>query len=301
MRMLFKPNSPVTYGYAIDALADMIKEEYNGGFNYALRILSNIINIPPTSILLDVDMSLSATQLNELNHITNLIYNDFPISYIISNMDFYNENYILSKDCLIPRPETELLVDLSLDFLTKLNSTKKTINCLEIGTGTGCISISILNNIDLNLKFIATDISEPALKVARKNADRILAPKKREYMHLKKQDFLKTPPTGLFDLIVSNPPYISLDEYRTLPKSVRYEPQIALTDDNDGLVFYEHIADLIDLNLTQGGRLIVEIHSEMAQEVKKIFTMKSRRSIEIKVHKDIFERDRAIEVISKAQ
>ena len=286
---------------AMKILSEVTKKNPFGLYPSALSILSSVIHKDRTDILLNVDKRLTAKQLQEIDFVIDKMNNNIPFAYIINNIDFYKENYIVSQNTLIPRPETELLIDLSLNFLKSLTTHSQEIRCLDIGTGTGCIPISILNNTNSNLKFVATDISKPALKIAQKNATKILTPRKKKMLFLRNQDILKTYPTGVFNLIVSNPPYISLSEYKTLPKSIKYEPIISLTDQADGLIFYERMVDILNQNLSQKGRLIMEIHSTMATKVKELFKQGSQRPIETRVHKDIFHRDRVIEVILEAQ
>lgn len=301
MKIILKPDKSPTYKNIVEVLSSVIRKNPTNLYPSALSILSNVIHKDRIDILLNVDKRLTTKQLKRIDFVIDSMNNNIPFAYIINNIDFYKENYIVSQNTLIPRPETELLVDLSLNFLESLNTHNQEIRCLDIGTGTGCIPISILNNINSNLKFIAIDISKPALKIAQKNTVRILTPYKRKMLFLKNQDILKTYPTGVFSLIVSNPPYISLSEYKTLPKSIRYEPIISLTDQADGLIFYERMVDVLNQNLSQNGKLIMEIHSTMATKVKELFKKKSQKPVVVRVHKDIFHRDRVIEITLKAQ
>lgn len=301
MKMILELDKSPTYTDMLEVLSGVIEKNPTGLYPSALSILSGVIHKDKTDILLNVNKKLTIKQLQEINIVIDSMNNNIPFAYIINNIDFYKENYIVSRNTLIPRPETELLVDLSLNFLKSLETHNQRIRCLDIGTGTGCIPISILNNINLNLEFIATDISKPALKIAQKNATKILTPHKRKLLFLRNQDVLKTYPTGIFSLIVSNPPYINLSEYKTLPKSVRYEPIISLTDHADGLIFYKRLVDILNQNLSQNGKLIMEIHSTMATKVKELFKKRSQKPVIIRVHKDIFHRERVIEIILKAQ
>lgn len=301
MKMLFNPSHSYTYDECIKALSNLLKSTYTDPFNSALLLLTFITKNDNTTMLSNVDNVLTENQIIRLNKIIELIKDDFPIAYIISNTEFYKENYNTTQDTLIPRPESELLVDLALNFLNQLPPSKKIINCLEIGTGTGCLAISILNNTNLNLNFVATDISKAALKVAQQNAKKILTAQKKKSLQFQEQDFLKTLPSGLFDLIISNPPYIPLTEYQRLPKSLTYEPEISLTDYSDGSVFYKQIAKLVSSHLAENGRLIVEVHSQLAKKIDTLFKTETKKTIISQIHKDMFGRDRAIEVTLKAQ
>ncbi len=299
--MMFNTSKNYNVTDAYIALSELLKDNYPNPQNTALTLLRHTLQISDTSIFSDVDKSLTKSQLLELNKTIELINNDIPIAYITGNIEFYNEYYFVNQNTLIPRPESELLVELALNSVSQLDYSNIPIKCLEIGTGTGCLSISILNNTDLKLDFIATDISKKAIKIAEKNADSILTPKKRKQLKLLKQDFLQTTPPGRFDLIISNPPYIPLSEYKSLPKSLQYEPSGALTDSGDGLMFYRHIAKQLVPNLSGSGKLLVEIHSGKAKEVMQVFKTEAGTPVELRVHKDLFGRDRVIELTLEAQ
>lgn len=282
----------ITYRQALKHLQGLLIEKYENSYTVSLALLSYISKSSTTEVLSSMDNFLSQDCLNVYEDVCEKINTDIPISYIIHNIDFYNESYYIDENVLIPRPESELLIDMALKFLSTLPRS----NCLEIGTGSGCLSISILNNTTSQLSIVATDISEPALAVARKNAALILPKNKRIYLSFKQEDLLIKSPEGKFDLIISNPPYIPQQEYDDLPKSLHYEPRIALTDQNDGLNFYRELAKIATDNLAPNGKMLLEIHSEMAQEVKTIF---SEMGTLAQIHKDAFGRDRVIDITSK--
>ena len=184
---------------------------------------------------------------------------------------------------MIPRPETELIIStLQNNFFN---------NALEIGTGSGILSITLsLENIIGEI--IATDISSQALEVAKQNIETF----KIENILLYKHNFLTQNLQGKFDLIVSNPPYISHEEYNSLPNSIKnYEPKIALTDKTDGLSFYLRFADILNHIINPGGLFICELGtSQSIINIKNLFTDKG---YEYQILKDLNGDDRILKII----
>ena len=149
-----------------------------------------------------------------------------PVQYIIGNVDFYNINLLVNENVLIPRFETEYLVEKTINYAKNL---KEPLDILDIGTGTGAIAISLVKNLSCNV--LATDISKKALEIANENAKR-----NNVKINFKQSDILENV-KGKFDIIISNPPYISKDEIID-PLVKNNEPHIALYADNNGLYFY---------------------------------------------------------------
>ena len=157
-----------------------------------------------------------------------------PVQYIVGNVDFYDINLLVNENVLIPRFETETLVEKTINYAKKL---KKPLDILDIGTGSGAIAITLAKHLKSNV--LATDISEKALEIAKKNAIR-----NNVQINFKKSDILKNV-KGKFDIIISNPPYISKDEIID-PLVKNNEPHLALYADNKGLYFYEEILKNIE-------------------------------------------------------
>lgn len=287
----------ITYGQALKQLQALLINGYPDPYNSSLALLSYITDSQNINVLSNMDNSLSEPHLKALQIVYEKLKSDIPIAYIINNIAFYNESYYVDENVLIPRPESELLVDIALRFLNSLPHSR----CLEIGTGSGCLSISILNNTSSELFVVATEKSKSSLVVAKKNANQILSEKILERLSFKHEDLFVEAPTGIFDLVISNPPYIPQHEYNELPKSLHYEPSMALTDENDGLEFYRRLTKVADNNLADKGKMLLEIHSEMAQGVKEIFNEMTTKPNHIQIHKDVFGRDRVIEVTSTVQ
>lgn len=284
-----------TYKEAIKILDTILKQRNIPNGTTSLDLLTTITHKKNIELIANVDKTLTRLQAITLNSYINSIENNIPIAYIIHNKYFYGDNYLVSNDTLIPRPETELVVELVIKFLESIN-TNNEITSFEVGTGTGCIPIAILNNTTHPLKFFSTDISDRTLSIARKNRFKLLKQEKQKHLQFRKQDFFKTLPKMTFDLIISNPPYIAHNEYYKLPESVLREPIQALTDNEDGLKFYRRIAMVLPKLLKPKGRLIVEVHSEKSKEVLNIFSNTLTLAYEAKVHKDLFQRNRVIEI-----
>ena len=197
-----------------------------------------------------------------------------PLQYITGVTEFYGNKYFLNDDVLIPRPETERLVDISLDCINKLSHPR----ILEVGTGSGCISISIAL-MRGDAKILSIDISQNALNKAQENSDY----HKTNNVKFLNLDFLKEIPSDRFDIIVSNPPYIPLEEMKNIMIDVKeHEPEIALTDFNDGLVFYDRFADLGSKLLKKGGWMVLEVGiDDHPEKVTKLFKSKGYSNIEL--------------------
>ena len=185
---------------------------------------------------------------SKINHFVKERVTGKPLQYILNNSVFYGRNFYVNHDVLIPRPESELLIDIV--------KTRTFNHVLDIGTGSGNLAITLIME-NIVKQATAIDISAKALKIAKKNAKFF----NLDQINFKKIDFLSYDfPQQQFDLIVANPPYISLDSYNQLTDSVKcHEPKIALTDDSDGMLFYYKILNVVKDVLLKDGVLICEI------------------------------------------
>ena len=208
----------------------------------------------------------------------------YPFQYILNKSSFYGYDFFVTEDTLIPRPETELIIDVakkhgSFDF------------CLDIGTGSGNLSITLFKEKVVK-QVHAIDISEKALLVAEKN-------KKihgTTEISFEKIDFLNYNFRKKYDLIVANPPYITKKDYKKLPVEIKsYEPKIALTDFEDGLTFYKKISKNLSLILNKNGVLIVEIGLENTK--KEIDFIFRKSNFILKWYKDLNNNYRALKVV----
>jgi release factor glutamine methyltransferase len=208
-----------------------------------------------------------------------------PIQHIIGFTYFRNRQFYVSPDVLIPRPETEELIDHVIQNLPILSP-----HILDIGTGTGCIPISLSLEIN-NAKITAIDISLKALEMAQKNASHLGA-----NVDFIQNDFLNNSGAldAYFDIIVSNPPYIAQKEKSSMDANVLdFEPHVALfVDDQNPLVFYKAIANYGQSHLNQNGLIVVEINAHLGQETADVFKKEGYK--EVKLLKDFYDKDRFI-------
>jgi release factor glutamine methyltransferase len=193
-----------------------------------------------------------------------------PIAYLVGRKEFFSLSFEVNGDVLIPRPETETLVERAIHVCNGCGG--RSVEVLDVGTGSGCIIIALLTQSP-NSRGTAADISTAALAVARRNAE---CHRVSERVRFLEADCLKLPaeavPDGGFHLIVSNPPYVARDEMATLDQTVRdYEPSIALTDGGDGLSFFKSLAGDGPMMLRDGGAILVEIGAGQYESVRSIF------------------------------
>jgi release factor glutamine methyltransferase len=191
-----------------------------------------------------------------------------PVAYITGVREFWSLEFLVTPHVLIPRPETELLVEVTLE-LARQRQSDAALRIMDIGTGSGAIAVALASELG-NAEVFATDISARALAVARINAERHFV---AERIHFVLGDLFDALPAGAcFDVIVSNPPYICRSEIAALaPEVSRWEPRLALDGGADGLGFYRRIAAQAFDQLSAGGVLLVEIGDGTGETVKQIF------------------------------
>ncbi len=208
-----------------------------------------------------------------------------PLQYILGTVEFYGLEFKVNRSVLIPRQETEILID------TILNNTSKDlpVSILDIGTGSGNIPISLARNL-LLAKITSIDISRDAVELANQNAVLNGVNENITFISTGIEEFL---PAEKYDIIVSNPPYVSKDEYQNLqPEIVNYEPIEAVTDNNDGFYFYKSISEKAKSLLKRPGFLYFELGAELFPEAKKI--MESSGFERVTIKKDYLNIERVI-------
>lgn len=204
-----------------------------------------------------------------------------PVQYIVGNVDFYDVNLLVNENVLIPRFETETLVEKTINYAKNL---KEPLDILDIGTGSGAIAITLAKHLNSNV--LATDISKEALKIAEENAKR-----NNVKITFKKSDILKNI-KGKFDIIISNPPYIAKDEI--IDSLVENnEPHLALYANNNGLYFYQNILKNIKPHLKEKSIIAFEIGMTQSEEVTKIAN-KYLPKAKIITEKDLAQKNRYI-------
>jgi len=212
----------------------------------------------------------AAEQLDVFRELVKRAAQHTPISYLVGTKEFYSLQFAVTPAVLIPRPETELLVQQAIETVRTAKLAAPHI--LDLCTGSGCIAIALLKYLP-DARAVATDISAEALSVAARNAE---AHGIADRMRLIEADCLDLPadcvPAGGFDIIACNPPYIGRDELAELDANVRdHEPRMALTDDADGLSFYRVLAGGVSTLMRADGRLFIEIADERAHAVRAVF------------------------------
>lgn len=209
--------------------------------------------------------SFPKTKLEKWNNISERLITGEPVQYIIGSAPFYGLNFKVSPEVLIPRPETEELVELVLK-----ENKENLLRVLDIGTGSGCIPVSIKFN-QKNWEVFATDISEEAVRITEENAKNNNAQIKIFIDDIFNSKVFRS--EIKFDIIVSNPPYIPLSEKQVMHKNViDFEPHLALfIPDNDPVKYYKAIAEFAKIHLDEKGKVYVEIHESYANEVVTVF------------------------------
>ncbi|WP_291285524.1 peptide chain release factor N(5)-glutamine methyltransferase [Flavobacterium sp.] len=211
---------------------------------------------------------------------------EVPIQYLLGKTNFYGLDFEVNAHVLIPRPETEELVEWIINENSGKDKTKK-IKILDIGTGSGCIAISLAKNIP-NAEVYAIDVSKKAIETAKRNAIQNKVEVTFMLQNILEAEALKYD----FDIIVSNPPYVRNLEKEEIKKNVLdYEPHLALfVEDNDALIFYRKIAELAKKNLLQNGQLYFEINQYLGTEMTDLLEKMDFRNIELR--RDIYDNDR---------
>jgi release factor glutamine methyltransferase len=214
-----------------------------------------------------LEKELGEVEINQFNAILSRLLTYEPVQYVLGISDFYGLRFRVNRHVLIPRRETEELVDLVVKEVRALGI--KTLSILDIGTGSGCIPVALKKNLPF-ADVSAMDVSQDALEVARENAFL----NKTDVLFV--QDSILTPSSftdAEYDIIISNPPYIALPEKESMHKNVLdYEPHLALfVEDTDPLLFYRAIAVFAKRHLKETGKLYVEINEAYGPEVKQLF------------------------------
>ena len=247
-------------------------------------LLAKTLNVSREKVLLNLDKKIDQSDLKKYNFYINLRYQYKPISYIINYKFFCKHKFFVNKDVLIPRPETELILEQILKFLP--NKSEK--NILEIGTGSGCIAISLIKERP-NCRIVAIDKSLKAIKVARKNAEIHQVGKKVNFLNIDIDKYF----ANKYDLIVSNPPYVKNSELLSLDKDVKlHEPKIALSGGFSGLEIFFKIINKCKKLLKKNGVLILEIGERQGKELKK--NLELNRFNQVKIYKDLSGKDRCL-------
>jgi len=226
-------------------------------------IITKVLKIKRLDIYLQFDRVLKENEIQSIRELLKRRSAHEPVQYILGETEFFGLKFNVNPNVLIPRQDTEILVQTAIDLIGD-----KELSVLEIGTGSGCIAVSIAHECK-KIKITASDISEGALITAENNA---VLNKVSDRITFIKQDILKEIPQYKYDLIISNPPYISKVVVSALDSQVKdYEPFGALTDNSDGLTFYKRINEIIPHIVKPGGSILLEIGYDQGESVRNIF------------------------------
>ncbi|MBM3435291.1 MAG: peptide chain release factor N(5)-glutamine methyltransferase [Bacteroidetes bacterium] len=242
--------------------------------NLLFMLFEEFANLPKSKVLSEPFKTISESELLKVHFAVKDLTNYKPIQYIIGKTEFYGIILNVNPDVLIPRPETEELVEIAI----KSGKFLKNPVILDIGTGSGCIAIALKKNIP-DAKVSAVDVSLAAIRTAKTNARQNQAD-----IQFIRQDILKRDSWnihGLYDIIISNPPYVRTSEKDQMKKNVlNYEPAIALfADENDPLLFYRAIADFSANYLSDSGSVYCEVNQYLGKETAEVFQEKGLKSV----------------------
>ena len=251
-------------------------------------ILCNLLDVDRLNLYLHGPTLITDDILTKFDGVLNRRATRYPLQYILSEMWFYGRRFHVTPDVMVPTPETEVLCEAALGFLRKKNCVSPHI--LDIGVGSGVISVTMANEFP-SCEILALDISPGAIAVAARNAQTLGG---HERITFRESDFLAAVKQNeRFDLILSNPPYISEAEYVALPPEVLADPKIALTSGDEGLDAIKIILRDAPRFLAPGGRIMFEIGYNQAERVAQLTESDSRyRSIVIL--KDLNDIDRVV-------
>lgn len=250
-------------------------------------LLAKTLNVERISIHVHPNKVLSESEVNNFLKLVDRRKSGEPIQYILGVKEFMGMDFSVEKGVLIPRNDTEVLVE---SIIGILNNEKRDLLGLEIGVGSGAISVSLLHYLK-NLKIIGLDINSKALEITNKNAVNNNVNNRLELLH---SDLFKSiKKDNKYDFIVSNPPYIDINEYENIETQVRdYEPEEALFAEDEGLYFYKKIIRESRDFLKKSGFLIVEIGYDQGEKVSELFKINTYKNI--KIIKDLENRDRVV-------
>jgi release factor glutamine methyltransferase len=283
----------MTLWYAEQELKSLLRKIYSPDEAAAIAALAMeaITGFSNAERRRNSQLILDENQRTLLSQMQNRLLQNEPVQYVLGKALFCNLQLHVNASVLIPRPETEELVQ----WILEEKKQRPIAKILDVGTGSGCIAIAIKKNWQ-EAEVFGLDVSEAALELAAENARA-----QKTNVHWWQANILQPQqwPTDLFDLIVSNPPYILETEMDQLEKNVKdWEPHLALfVPDNDPLLFYRRIAEFASKHLHSNGSLYFECHHQQAAEVLRLLNL---HGFEAAIKKDLFGKDRMVKAVGRA-
>jgi len=257
-------------------------------------IVANALNISRLDIYLLHDKPCSTDELSAVRNLYKRRIQREPLAYILGESDFWTLNLNVGTGVLIPRQDTETLIEVAVDRISSISQSNSPITILELGTGSGAIPLALCHE-SKDLQIVTTDISIEAMTFALQNFDKyeaIISGRQNLILPVICDKFESILPKQQFDIIISNPPYIATEELKTLQVEVKdWEPELALQAQNQGLSFYEYFNSIAHLYLKPDGFLIFEHGYSQIQAIKNL--VNNRLNFQSS-HKDLCQNDRVM-------
>ena len=266
----------------MNTVQEILQKNYKDLLNHNIQtakidsevILANILNTTRINLITKQDVTLNKEQEDLFSKLVERRKQKEPVAYILNKKEFWNENYFVDKRVLIPRPETEILIDL---LLKKIKDKNKAYKVLDLGCGSGCLLISFLKEMHKS-QGMGVDISSNALEVAKKNIELHNLNNRAKLMRL---DLLTLHTKDKFDVIFSNPPYLSSSDYAKLSEDVKnFEPKQALVGGFNGVLYYKKIIALAQSALKKNGYLALELGDRQYRTISKLLQDHSFRILD---------------------
>ena len=268
-------------------ILEKVNDDYKISYIEAQTIITHVLNINKMKLISDSLRELTQEEINNIEELINRRLNFEPIAYIINKKEFYGFSFYVDRNVLIPRPETEELIDLVLDYAKD----KDNISICDIGGGSGNIAITLKKLFleqNKNISVTTVEISKNAFEVIRKNAFNILGDEK--IINIINADALSFIAENKFDIIVSNVPYVPLRDKDFLQKDLEFEPQNALYSGYDGLDFYKSFLSIVEKYLKDNGAFFFEIGYDQGDALIDICNSFDIKNVLVK--KDLSGKDR---------
>ena len=266
----------------MNTVQEILQKNYKDLLNHNIQtakidsevILANILNTTRINLITKQDITLNKEQEDLFSKLVERRKQKEPVAYILNKKEFWNENYFVDKRVLIPRPETEILIEL---LLKKIKDKNKAYKVLDLGCGSGCLLISFLKEMQKS-QGIGVDISSNALEVAKKNIELHNLNNRAKLVRL---DLLTLHTKDKFDVIFSNPPYLSSSDYAKLSDDVKnFEPKQALVGGFNGVLYYKKIIALAQSALKKNGYLALELGDRQYRTISKLLQDHSFRILD---------------------
>ena len=265
-----------------------ITKDYKIAYIETQILISHSINLSKTKLISNALIELNENEINKIETLINRRLNFEPIAYITNKKEFYGVDFYVNNSVLIPRVETEEIIDLIKEYINKkIDKKNKKFSVCDIGAGCGNIAIT-LKKLFENADITAIEISEKAIQVIKKNCENIL--QNKNSINIINADALSFTPKNKFDIIVSNPPYVALKDKDNLQRDLNFEPENALYSGYDGMDFYRNFFYIIDRYLKYNGAFLFEIGFNQGKELINRCESLNIKNAEIK--KDLSGKDR---------